>query len=72
MKKTYKGIVEANIIRLDEKTTLPFGTHAVITLKTDIKKEEQNKIKERQLELLNKGFDLGKKLYLSRQDLYDR
>ncbi|QWR76250.1 hypothetical protein [Candidatus Magnetomonas plexicatena] len=72
MKKAYKGIVESDIIRLDKKTTLPFGTHAVITLKTVIKKEEQHKIKERQLELLNKGFDLGEKLYSSREDLYDR
>lgn len=71
MKKVYKGIVEGNIIRLEEKIDLPIGSQALITLKT-MNKEEQGKIKDRQMKLLDKGFYLGKKLYSKREDLYVR
>ena len=71
MKKVFKGIVEDNIIRLEEKIDLPIGTKALVTLRT-INKEEQGKIKDRQLRLLDKGFYLGKKLYSTRGDLYAR
>ena len=37
----------------------------------DVYKEEQEEIKNRQLNLLDKGFYLGKKLYLKREDLYE-
>ena len=60
MKKVYKGTVEGNIIRLDEKRCLPVGTQTIVTLKT-INEEEQEEIKDRQLKLLDKGFCLGKK-----------
>ena len=71
MKKVYKGIVEGNVIRLEEKIDLPIGSQALITLKT-MNKEEQRKIKDRQMKLLDKGFYLGKKLYSKREDLYVR
>ncbi|MFH0926724.1 MAG: hypothetical protein V1872_14020 [bacterium] len=71
MKKIYRGIVEGNVIRLDEKIGLPVGTHALVTLKT-IKKEEQKEIINRQLKYLDKGFQLGKKSYSRREELYDR
>ena len=71
MKKVYRGIVEGNVIRLDEKISLPAGTHALVTLKT-ITKEEQKEIIDRQLKYLDKGFQLGKKFYSSREELYDR
>ncbi len=71
MKKVYKGIVEGNVIRLEEKIDLPIGSQALITLKT-MNKEEQRKIKDRQMKLLDKGFYLGKKLYSKREDLYAR
>lgn len=69
MRKVYKGIVEDNVIRLEGKVDLPTGTKSLVTLKTIIK-EEQDEIIERQLKLLDKGFNLGKKLYSSRKDLY--
>ena len=69
MKKVYKGIVEGNVIRLEEKIDLPIGSQALITLKT-MNKEEQRKIKDRQMKLLDKGFYLGKKLYSKREGLY--
>lgn len=71
MEKIYKGVIDDNIIRFDEKIGLPTRTQALVTLKT-INKEEQEKIKNRQLKLLDKGFYLGKKLYLRREDLYVR
>ncbi len=71
MKRLYKGVVEGNIIRLDETLTLPIGTQAFITLTTIIQ-DDQATIKDRQLKLLEKGYDLGKKLYSHREDLYDR
>ncbi|MBI5746648.1 MAG: hypothetical protein HZA13_06585 [Nitrospirae bacterium] len=69
LKKIYKGIVEGNVIHLEEKITLPIGTKALIILKP-MDKEEQEKIKERQLKFLDKGFYLGKKEYSNREDLY--
>lgn len=71
MKKVYKGVIEDNTIRFDEKIEFPFGTQAFVTLRT-INNEEQEEIKNRQLNLLDKGFYLGKKLYLKREDLYER
>lgn len=71
MKTMYKGIADGNIIRLERQTGLPAGTQIIVTLKT-LYKEEQEKIEERQLRLLDKGFDLGKKLYSKREDLHDR
>lgn len=70
MKKTYNGIIDdGNIIRLKEKINLPIGTQAIVTLKT-MNKEVQGEIKDRQLKLLDEGFNLGKKLYSTREDLY--
>ena len=69
MKKVYKGIIEGNVIRLEEKIDLPIGSQALITLKTK-NKEEQRKIKDRQMKLLDKGFYLGQNLYSKREDLY--
>ena len=71
LKKIYKGIVEGNVVRLEENIGLPIGTQALVTLKT-MNKEEQEEIKDRQLKLLDKGFYLGKKLYSRRDDLYVR
>ncbi|MGR3310497.1 MAG: hypothetical protein ACUZ77_06940 [Candidatus Brocadiales bacterium] len=71
MEKVYRGVVENNIIRLEEKVDLPTGTKALVTLKTIIN-EEQEEIKDRQLKLLDKGFYLGEKLYSIREDLHAR
>ena len=71
MKKFYKGVVEGNIIRLEENIDLPSGTQALLTLKL-VTEEEQDIIKSRQLKLLEKGFCLGKKLCSNRDEIYDR
>ena len=71
MKKNYHGIVDGNIIRLKENLDVPNGTQALVKLKT-MNKEKQEEIKKRQLKLLQKGFFLGEKLYINRQDLHVR
>lgn len=71
MKKVYKGTIEGNVIHLENEVKLPIGTHILVTLKT-LYEEEQETIKQRQLQLLEKGFSLGKKLYEKRDDLYAR
>ena len=71
MKKVYKGTVEDSVIRVDEKICLPVGTQTIVTLKT-IKEEEQKEVRDRQLKLLDKGFYLGEKFYLRREDIYVR
>lgn len=71
MKKMYKGTVEGNVIHLERQSDLPAGTHALVTLKT-VSMEHQEDIQSRQLRLLEKGFNLGKKLYATREDLYAR
>ena len=71
MKKNYHGVVDGNIIRLKENLDVPNGTQALVKLKT-MNKEKQEEIKKRQLKLLQKGFSLGGKLYIIRQDLHVR
>ena len=71
LKKVYKGIVEGDVIRLEKQIGLPVGTQILVTLKT-LYKDEQKKIKDRQIKLLDRGFYLGKKLYSRREDLYAR
>ncbi|OGW00740.1 MAG: hypothetical protein A2889_00670 [Nitrospinae bacterium RIFCSPLOWO2_01_FULL_39_10] len=70
VKKTYKGIIEGNVIRLQESVDLPEGTEALISISL-FKKEKEREIMERELSFLEKGFDMGKILYVKREELYD-
>jgi len=71
VKKIFKGVVNGNVIRLEESLDLPLGSRAIITL-TTLKKDVQAEITDRQMKLLKKGFNLGKKLYTRRNELYGR
>lgn len=71
MKHVYKGIVEGNVIRLENPIELPQGTPILVSV-TTLYKERQEAIKQRQLKLLDRGFNLGKKLYSNREDLHAR
>jgi hypothetical protein len=71
MKHVYKGIVEGNVIRLENPIELPQGTPILVSF-TTLYKERQDTIKQRQLQFLEQGFHLGKKLYSSREDLHAR
>jgi len=69
--KIFRGTIEDKIIRLEEPTGLPDGTKAFVKVKPFIK-EKQDKIIKRQLELLEKGFDMGELLVKSRDEIYER
>lgn len=71
MKRLYKAIIEGNIIRLQESIDLPKGTEALVSLHP-FKKVEEKEIEKRELEFLEKGFDMGRLLYAKREELYDR
>jgi hypothetical protein len=71
MKLVYKGIIEGNVIRLENPIELPQGTRILVSF-TTLYKERQDAIKKRQLKFLEQGFNLGKKLYSSREDLHAR
>ncbi len=71
MKHVYKGIVEGNVIRLEHPISLPQGTPILVSV-TTVYKERQDAIKQRQLQLLERGFNFGKKLYTSREELHAR
>jgi len=58
MKNIYKGIVEGNVIRLEHPIALPQGTPILVSF-TTIYKEQQDAIKQRQLQILDRGFDFG-------------
>jgi hypothetical protein len=67
----YRGIVEGKIIRLRESIDIPKGTEAMVSL-SFFEKETQKEILERELSFLEKGFNMGKILYVKREELYDR
>jgi len=71
MKQVYKGIVEGNVIRLEKPIKLPQGTPILVSFST-VYQEKQEEITQRQLQLLERGFQLGKKLYTHREELHDR
>lgn len=71
MKQVYKGIVEGNVIRLEKPIELPQGTPILVSFST-VYKEKQEEITQRQLQLLETGFHLGKKLYTHRDELHVR
>ncbi|MBF0229133.1 MAG: hypothetical protein HQK63_06010 [Desulfamplus sp.] len=71
MRQIYKGIVEGNVIRLEEPIKLPEGTSILVSFST-IYEEKQEAIKQRQLYFLETGFNLGEKFYSNREDIYVR
>jgi hypothetical protein len=71
MKQVYKGIVEGNVIRLENSIKLPQGTPILVSFST-VYQEKQEEITQRQLQLLETGFYLGKKLYTRREELHVR
>lgn len=71
MKKFCKAVIEDNVIHLEEKLNLPNGMYSIVILQP-MRDDKQEEIKNRQLRLLENGFDLGKKMYSKREDLYGR
>ncbi len=67
---TYKGIVKGNTIILEEKTDLPEGIMAQVVIKP-IKHTLKRIIKE-QVKLMEEAPNVGKLLYQTREELYER
>ena len=68
---TYKGLVNGNTIVLEEDPGLPPGYETLVLLKP-LSKDAQEETVKRQLELLNQGFDMGRVLVRSREEIYER
>jgi hypothetical protein len=71
MKHVSKGIVEGNVIRLEQPVELPQGTPILVSFST-VYQEKQADITRRQLHLLETGLHFGKKLYTHREELHVR
>jgi hypothetical protein len=67
--KSFKGIVKGNTVILTEKTDLPDDTEALVFIQPLT--EEESVIQE-QLEILEKGFNMGGITYKSREELHER
>jgi len=66
------GIYDHGKVEIEEKELPDIKTQAVITLLSDTSSNKQQNILKRQKDFLEQGFNMGKKLYHSRQDIYDR
>jgi len=71
MKKKLRGTIDGDHVLLDESADVPQGARATVIVETP-GEIRQNEIKDRQMGWINKGFDLGKKLYLTRGELHER
>jgi hypothetical protein len=67
--KTYKGIVRNNKVIFEEKVDIKDGSEVLVLVKpSEIEDEE---ITKRQIEMLKRGFKMGRILYPSREELYE-
>jgi hypothetical protein len=69
--RAYKGLVNGNTIVLEEDPGLPSGYKTLVLLKP-LSKDAQEETVKRQLELLKQGFDMGRVLVRSREEIYER
>jgi len=65
--KKVKGILQGQVIKLLEKVEVKDGTKAEV-----IFEENHQQAKERQLGLVKSGFDMGRIIYQSREELHER
>lgn len=65
--KKVKGILRGQVIKLLEKVEVKDGTKVEV-----IFEEDQQQAKERQLRLIRSGFDMGRIISQSREELHDR
>jgi hypothetical protein len=62
------GIVRGKIIELSEFVELPEGTEVEITITKKSYKDKWN----RQIELMKRGFPMGQRRSVKRDEIYDR
>ena len=67
--RSFKGIIRGNTVILVEKPDLPENTEALIFIQP---LSEEEALKKEQLEILEKGFDMGGITYKSREELHER
>ena len=65
--KKVKGILQGQVIKLLEKVEAKDGTKVEV-----IFEEDHQQAKERQLRLIRSGFDMGRIIYQSREELHER
>lgn len=65
--KKVKGILQGQVIRLLEEVEVKDGTKAEV-----IFEEDHQQAKERQLRLVESGFDMGRITYQNREELHER
>lgn len=67
--KSFKGIVKGNTVILTEKPDLPDETEAIVFIQP---LTEEESITKEQIEILERGFDMGGITYKSREELHER
>ncbi|MCK4617688.1 hypothetical protein KAT45_02170 [Candidatus Aerophobetes bacterium] len=65
--KKVKGILQGQVIKLLEKVEAKDGTKVAV-----IFEEDHQQAKERQLRLIRSGFDMGRIISQSREELHER
>jgi len=65
----YRGIVKNNKIVLKEKKDIKDGSEVIILLKPS--EIDDERISKRQIQMIERGFKMGKISYSSRGELYD-
>ena len=68
--KTYRGIVKGNTVILEQEPDVREGTEALVLIQAT--EDEEREIIKRQKAMLKKGFAMGKLLYKTREELYER
>jgi hypothetical protein len=66
--KSFQGIIKGNTVILTEKPDLPEGTKALVL----IQPLSEEAITKEQLEILERGFNMGGIIYKSREKLHER
>jgi hypothetical protein len=69
--KTYRGIVRGNTVVLEEKPDLPDECQALVEIKP-LDRVRDEEIARQQIDLLHKAPRVGRLLYKTREELYDR
>ena len=67
--KSFKGIIRGNTVILTEKPDLPEDTEALVIIQP---LSEEEALTKEQLEILERGFNMGGITYKSRDELHER
>jgi predicted DNA binding protein len=68
--RAYNGVVKDKKVYFEGDAGIKDGTEVLILLKSPL--EDDEAITERQLRILDKGYNMGKIIYSSREELHER